>query len=88
MVLDRGAVHLVSAKTFTELLPEVSVPSLPFMGAYGVVVPSVEKAEAILRQGQIPARRIGPALAAKFPGELGVGAWLFVEQAPDLPWRA
>jgi hypothetical protein len=86
--LDRGAVQLVNAKTFAELLPEVSVPSLPFIGAYGVAVPSLEKAEAILRQGKIPARRIGRALVARFPGELGVGAWLFVERTADLPWRA
>ena len=87
VTLDRGAVQLVSAKTFAELLPEVSVPSLPFMGAYGVAVPSLEKAEAVLRQGQIPARRMGRVLVAAFPEELGAGAWLFVEQATDLPWR-
>ncbi len=88
VVLDRGMVQFVSAKTFTELLPEVNVPSLPFMGAYGIAMPSLEKTEAILRQGHIPARRIGTALVAKFPAELGVGAWLFVEQVADLPWRA
>jgi hypothetical protein len=25
---------------------------------------------------------------APFPPELGVGAWIFVENAADLPWRA
>ncbi len=88
VMLDRGAVQLVSAKTFTALLPEVSLPSLPFMGAYGVAVQSLEKAEAILRQGQISARRMGRALVARFPEELGNGAWLFVERSADLPWRA
>jgi len=87
VMLDRGAVQLVSAKTFAELLPEVKIPSLPFIGAYGVAVLSLEKAEAALRQGQIAMRRIGRALVAKFPEELGIGAWLFVEQPSDLPWR-
>ena len=87
VVLDRGAVQLVSAKTFAELLQEVIIPSLPFMGAYGVAVKSLEKIEAVLRQGKIPARRLGRAIVAPFPPELGVGAWLFVEQAADLPWR-
>ena len=85
--LDRGAVQLVTTKTFTDLLPEVSVPNLPFIGAYGVAVRSLEKADEVLHQGGISTHRIGRALAARFPEELGTGAWLFVEQAADLPWR-
>jgi hypothetical protein len=30
---------------------------------------------------------MGRGLVAKFPEELGIGAWLFVEQPSDLPWR-
>jgi hypothetical protein len=26
-------------------------------------------------------------LLVRFPEELGTGAWIFVEQANDLPWR-
>jgi hypothetical protein len=85
--LDRGTVQLISAKVFAELLPEATTPSLPFMGAYGVVVQSLEAAEMVLRQGDISTRRIGRTLAARFPEELGAGAWLLVEQAADLPWR-
>jgi hypothetical protein len=33
-------------------------------------------------------RRLGAALVVPFPGELGLGAWLFVENAADLPWRS
>ena len=33
-------------------------------------------------------RRIGAALVVPFPDELGIGAWLFVENAADLPWRS
>ena len=88
VMLDRGAVQLVSAKSFAELLPEVRIPSLPFMGAYGVAVSSLEKAEAVLRQGQVPAHRMDRALVARMPQELGIGAWLFVERPADLPWRS
>jgi hypothetical protein len=87
VITDRGSVQLVTEKTFSERLPEVNVPSLPFVGAYGVAVRSLEKAEEVLQLGGIATRRIGQALAAKFPEELGAGAWLFVEQAADLPWR-
>ena len=33
-------------------------------------------------------RQLGAALVVPFPEELGVGAWLFVENAADLPWRS
>jgi hypothetical protein len=87
VVLDRGAVQLMSAETFAELLPDVKIPSVPFMGAYCVAARSLEKAEAVLRQGHIFPRHIGHALAVRFPEELGIGAWLFVERPADLPWR-
>ena len=45
-------------------------------------------AGAALRTGGIAARRDGSVLTAKFPDELGLGAWVFVEQAAALPWRA
>jgi hypothetical protein len=88
VMLDRGAVQLVVAQVFAELFPEVNIPGLPFMGAYGLIVQSLDAAEQALRQGGISTRQMGRALAAKFPEELGVGAWLFVERAADLPWRA
>ena len=87
VILDRGRVQLMTALAFSALLPEVRLPSLPFQGAYGIAVRSLDAAEAILRQGKHETRRIGKALVANFPAELGAGAWLFVEQADDLPWR-
>lgn len=84
---DRGAVQLMSPEFFHELVPEVKIPRLPFMGAYAVIVRSVKLAAEVLQQGGLPVRRMGAAVAARFPEELGVGAWLFVERAADLPWR-
>jgi hypothetical protein len=87
IVLDRGAVQLMSPEYFFELLPEVSVPGLPFMGGYAIAVQSLDAAEATLREGGISARRMHRVLAVQFPEALGLGAWLFVERPADLPWR-
>lgn len=86
--LDRGQVSLFSADAFAETFPEISIPSLPFMGAYAVRVRSLAAVETLLKQERLTARRLGAALLVPFPDELGVGAWLFVENAGDLPWRS
>jgi len=88
VTLDRGRVELMPQQVYSALLPEVRTPSLPFQGAYGIAVKSLDAASAIMRQGNLETRRLGRALIAGFPPELGVGAWVFVEQAADLPWRA
>jgi hypothetical protein len=49
-------------------------------------VGSLSAAETVLRQHRLPMRRLGNVLVVPFPEELGVGAWLFVENAADLPW--
>ena len=58
------------------------------MGAYAVRVQSLAAAEALLQRERLPMRRLGAALVVPFPAELGAGAWLFVENAADLPWRS
>jgi hypothetical protein len=75
--LDRGSVDLVTAATFAFMCPQIPIPSLPFIGAYGIEVGSLEVAERILRQGEIAMQRIGNSLVAAFPKELGCGAWVF-----------
>jgi hypothetical protein len=75
--LDRGIVDLVTAATFTLVCPQIPIPSLPFIGAYGIEVGSLEVAERALRQGEIATQRIGASLVAAFPKELGCGAWIF-----------
>jgi len=88
VILDRGRVQLMAARAFSALLPEVAAASVPFQGAYGIAVRSLDATEATLRHGNLTARRLGRALVVNFPSELGVGAWLFVEKTSDLPWRA
>ena len=42
--LDRGRIDLVRREAFAAVLPEVAIPSLPFMGAYGVTAASLDAA--------------------------------------------
>jgi hypothetical protein len=87
-LLDRGQVQLLSGNAFTALFPEIPVPRLPFIGAYAIQVRSLATVETLVRQQQLKMRRLGAALVVPFPDELGVGAWVFVERAADLPWRS
>ena len=75
--LDRGRVELVAAATFAQMFPLVPIPSLPFIGGYGILVRSLEIAERSLIEGGLAARKIGETLVAAFPEELGCGAWVF-----------
>lgn len=87
LLLDRGRVQLMSARDFAVRFPALPIPGLPFCGLYALRVHSLNKTEAVLRQGQIDHRRDGRAVFAHFPEALGEGAWVFVENAVDLPWR-
>jgi hypothetical protein len=77
IALDRGRVDLVTATTFSRIFPQVPIPSLPFIGAHGISVGSIETVERILKQNGLSAQRRGASLVAGFPEELGCGAWLF-----------
>lgn len=81
VALDRGRIELVTRAAFEAALPDVAVASLPFMGAYGVVVASLDTAEAMLRRAGLRARRAGNCVITPFPEELGIGAWLFAEKS-------
>jgi hypothetical protein len=79
--LDRGRIDLVRAEAFAQLLPELAAPSLPFIGAYTLAVRSLAAVESLFAEAKLPARRMGQALVAAFPGELGHGGWVFVQAA-------
>ena len=85
--LDRGQVQIMTTDAFTRLFPEVAIPRLPFMGAYAIRVASLPALEATLRRADWAFRRVGGALVTHFPHDLGAGAWVFVENSADLPWR-
>jgi hypothetical protein len=88
IALDRGQVQLFAKDAFAAMFPEIAIPRLPFIGAYAVQVQSPATAEALLRQQGLAMRRLDAALVVPFPADLGTGAWLFVENAADLPWRS
>ena len=77
--LDRGRIDLVSRAGFERMLPEIAIPSLPFIGACEIRVASLPKLKESLNRARLrtAARRDG--LLAVFPEELGLGAWLFRE---------
>ena len=79
VALDRGRIELVTREAFVAALPEIAVPSLPFIAGYGVAVASLDVAAAALRSGGLSSRRAGDVLIAPFPEELGQGMWLFSE---------
>jgi hypothetical protein len=77
--LDRGRVELATPEAFAQMFPEITVPSLPFLGSYGIKVKSLAALQDILRRGGIETRRSGDAVLTCFPEELGQGAWSFGE---------
>jgi hypothetical protein len=77
--LDRGRVQLVSAEAFARKLPDVPIPSLPFVGAYGIRVASLAVTCDMLERNGLRTRRSDNGLIVTFPEELGRGAWLFAE---------
>jgi len=85
--LDRGGVYLVTHERATEKLPEVPVTSLPFMIGYALGVKSLAAVEAAVASADLDWRAFDDGIVATFPTELGEGAWFFVEQPSDLPWR-
>jgi hypothetical protein len=87
LTLDRGRIDLMAAPAFAELFPDLAVPCLPFMAAYGVTVASLAALEAVLSEAGIASRRLGAAVVARFPDALGQGAWIFVEPGVAPPWH-
>jgi len=85
--LDRGCVQLVAVATLNEIAPGIEVPALPFIALYAVAVKSLDILEHHLQHGRAEFRRRLHSIIARFPDELGTGAWLFVEQPTALPWR-
>lgn len=84
--LDRGRVQLVTPQALAGL--GLAVPSLPFLGLYAVAVASLERLADVLARGGLAFTRDGGHVLARFPADLGSGAWMFVEDAKALPWRA
>jgi len=86
--LDGGGVQLVDAATFARLVPAIPVPNLPFIGAYALRTDSLIATANVLRARGLRFEQRDRMLFVSFPPALGQGAWIFVEQLADLPWRS
>ena len=80
IALDRGRVELVGADAFARMLPQIPIPSVPFMGSYSIRVRSLSAIKTILSGAGIATSPLGADLLARFPEELGQGAWIFTER--------
>ncbi len=87
MKLDRGAVFLASPDTLSEIFPDLPIPALPFIAGYAVAVGALNAADEAARAAKLQTHRLQDILMVKFPAELGLGTWVFVERAAALPWR-
>jgi hypothetical protein len=85
--LDRGRVQFVAAEMLAEHFPGIPVPDMPFMAVYGLAVRSLEQTASRLRQSRVPFYAQQGSMVVSFPDAVGAGAWVFVENATDLPWR-
>lgn len=81
IMLDRGRIELVRPEAFTAALPKISIPCLPFAGAYAIAVKSLAAVDALLHAAGMRVRHIDRGLVVPFPVELGQGAWLFTESS-------
>lgn len=88
ILLERGAVHLTDATTFSHLVPGLPIPTLPFIGAYAIHTDSLIATARELRVRDNTFEQRDRMLFVHFPKELGTGALIFVERPDDLPWRA
>jgi len=77
--LDRGRVDLITTDAFTYNFPEIEIPSLPFIGSYGIKIKSLSALDSLLTRGGLRTRRSAEGVVTPFPDELGKGAWLFQE---------
>lgn len=85
--LDRGGVLLATRDALAAMLPELAITALPFMAGYAVGVRSLAAVETAMERASLDWRAFAEGIVARFPAELGEGAWFFVERAAALPWR-
>jgi hypothetical protein len=50
-------------------------------------VKSIPALQSHLTRSGAEFARHADSILMRFPDELGIGAWMFVERAGDLPWR-
>ena len=79
IALDRGRLDLITVDGFRRMLPEIPIPSVPFIGAFEIRVASLAALRDLVRQARLETFERAKGLIVKFPPEIGQGAWLFTE---------
>jgi hypothetical protein len=77
----------MTADALAHLMPDVVVPSLPFIGLYAIAVRSLDVLRDALRRGGLSFAGHDGYVLAHFPPALGRGGWVFVETQEHVPWR-
>jgi catechol 2,3-dioxygenase-like lactoylglutathione lyase family enzyme len=86
IALPRGRLTLSDAQTLARLLPDVAVPSLPFMAAFAVTTHDLGRTRELLIAGRVNHRDLGAgALGAVLPEGL-CGSVVFLEHGVTPPW--
>src|SRR5258705_1811507 len=67
IALDRGRVDLVTRAAVESALPDIAVPGLPFIGAYGIVVASLDAVAPMLARAGFRPPPAGDCLVVPFP---------------------
>jgi hypothetical protein len=87
VALDRGGVVLATPEAAAETIPGLVVPSVPFIGAYGLLTEDLAATRAFLEGRGFAPSPIGEGvLALTLPASLG-GTWLLAEDERHFPWN-
>jgi hypothetical protein len=84
-LLGRGGVQLMPARALEPFLGDMPRP--PFIALCAIRVASRDRVRSHLSRNGLGSHSHGAMLVAPFPPALGQGAWAFVEEPRDLPWR-
>ncbi len=83
--LARGHVRLVTPDAAAPVFG--APPGLPWVAGYALQAASLEKVRETLGGAGVDLASQDRAVVCPFPPALGAGAWVFVEDAGELPWR-
>ena len=87
-VISIAAVFISSTTTeYRNACRRWPITALPFMIGYALRVRSLAAAEIAVERAGLDWHTFEDGITAAFPVELGEGAWFFVEDASELPWR-
>lgn len=83
---DRGSIVLLSRARFSESLPGIDVPGLPYIAGYSISCRDLDACRVCLKRNQIVYRELtDDVVAVSVPAALG-GSLLFTSGSGAMPW--